>query len=427
MESGIEVILAPGPVLGENNQMSPRRGHSFTGQILLAILIGTGTGLLFGPKVAFLGNAASYLIQLIKILATPLIFFAIVDAFCKTQIRGKSGLRLLLFSTLNATVAILIALGMAQFIPDGGFFEREFIQAQAEVQEPSVGAAAPSIAIAGAKTALIPKSVLEPFVNNEIIFIVIFAILVGIAIRSLEATKNFKNEIETLEHFFSGMFQIIATCLSWFIRLLPIAIFGAIAKSVGSHGLGVFYSLFLFVGFIVLGFLLHAGVYYIFILKFIARVSPRRFFAQAAEPLLTAFGASSSLATLPVTLHTLQKEMKVSVESSRLAACVGTNLNHDGILLYEALAALIIAKIYGIHLTAGQTITVLGNSVIAAIGIAGVPEAGLITLPLVLGSVGLPTALIPVMLSVDWFLGRLRATVNVTSDMVVAHLLDRYR
>jgi Na+/H+-dicarboxylate symporter len=134
--------------------------------------------------------------------------------------------------------------------------------------------------------------------------------------------------------------------------------------------------------------------------------------------------AGSSLATLPVTLRTLEERMGVSAESARLAAVVGSNLNHDGIILYEAVAALFVAQIYGMELGVGQELHIVAMSVLAAIGIAGVPEAGLVTLSLVLGAAGLPLAAVPLLLPVDWLLGRMRATANVMSDMVVATIID---
>jgi Na+/H+-dicarboxylate symporter len=132
-----------------------------------------------------------------------------------------------------------------------------------------------------------------------------------------------------------------------------------------------------------------------------------------------------------VTLRCLTEKMGVSQESARLSACVGTNLNNDGITLYDAMAALFIAQACGFELTLGQQGVVVMASLMAGVGIAGIPEAGLIVLPLVLGSVGLPEAVvaaaIPLVLPVDWIIGRARSVVNVMSDMLVAILLDRGR
>ncbi|MGE3820501.1 MAG: dicarboxylate/amino acid:cation symporter, partial [Isosphaeraceae bacterium] len=153
--------------------------------------------------------------------------------------------------------------------------------------------------------------------------------------------------------------------------------------------------------------------------------SLRKFWAGARDAVVYAMGASSSLATLPVTLRCLDR-MGVSPQSARLAACVGTNLNNDGILLYEAMAVLFVAQTYGIDLTLGQQFVAAAACVIAGIGISGVPDAGLISLALVLGTVGLPLEIVPLLLTVDWFLSRCRAMTNVTSDLLVAVLLDRF-
>jgi Na+/H+-dicarboxylate symporter len=143
---------------------------------------------------------------------------------------------------------------------------------------------------------------------------------------------------------------------------------------------------------------------------------------------LTGLSTNSSLATVPVTLHCLTDKLGVSQESARLAACVGTNLNNDGITLYEAMAALFVAQALGLDLSFGQQAVVVVSSLMAGIGIAGIPEAGLVMLPLVLGAMGLPAPMVAVAIAfvvpVDWILARARSGVNVMSDMVVAILLD---
>jgi Na+/H+-dicarboxylate symporter len=211
------------------------------------------------------------------------------------------------------------------------------------------------------------------------------------------------------------------------VRVVPLAVFGVMAKVVGGSGLAMFPLLAIFVLLVAAGMALQVLVWYAILLRWLARVSPNRFFGDAADPMVTALGVGSSLATLPVTLRTLEERMAVSSESARLAAVVGTNLNHDGIVLYEAAAALFVAQVYAITLPLLQQAKIVTLSILAAVGIAGVPEAGLVTLSLVIGGVGLPLAAVPLLLPVDWMLGRLRAMTNVASDMVVANVLDRFR
>jgi DAACS family dicarboxylate/amino acid:cation (Na+ or H+) symporter len=153
------------------------------------------------------------------------------------------------------------------------------------------------------------------------------------------------------------------------------------------------------------------------------------FLGLGSDAILTGLSSNSSLATVPVTLRCLQR-MGVRDTSARLAACAGTNFNNDGVTLYEAMTALFLAQAIGFDLTASQQITVVLASLTAGIGIVGIPEAGLVILPLVLSMAGLPdsvvAAAIPLIMPVDWLLGRLRSGVNVMSDMLVALLIDRW-
>jgi Na+/H+-dicarboxylate symporter len=198
---------------------------------------------------------------------------------------------------------------------------------------------------------------------------------------------------------------------------------------VARSGITVFHALGGFMFVILLGLGIHGLIYYPLVAWFVGRKTPREYVGRGADAILTGLSCNSSLATVPVTLRCLTEKMRVSDESARLAACVGTNLNNDGITLYEAMAALFLAQAYGFELSLGQQVTVVLASLMAGIGIAGIPEAGLIVLPLVLGAAGLPDeailVAIPLIMPVDWIIARARSGVNVMSDMLVAILLDR--
>ena len=173
------------------------------------------------------------------------------------------------------------------------------------------------------------------------------------------------------------------------------------------------------------GLILHPLITYQLWLALFARLSLLRFWREAREPIVYAAGANSSLATLPITLKALDR-LGVSKGSQALGACVGTNLNNDGIILYEAMAVLFVAQAHGLELTVGQQVLAALSCLVAAMGIAGIPEAGFVSLSLVLATVGLPLELLPLLLTVDWILARGRSIVNVLSDMMVSILLDRW-
>ena len=171
----------------------------------------------------------------------------------------------------------------------------------------------------------------------------------------------------------------------------------------------------------------HAFVYYPLVAWLAGKKPLRVYIGLGVDAIMTAISCNSSLATVPVTLRCLER-MDVSPQSARLAACVGTNLNNDGVTLYEAMAALFLAQALGYDLSVGHQLMIVMASIMAGIGVAGIPEAGLIVLPLVLSAAGLPNAVIaaaiPLIMSVDWILARVRSGVNVMSDMLVAILLD---
>jgi len=171
---------------------------------------------------------------------------------------------------------------------------------------------------------------------------------------------------------------------------------------------------------------LHVALTYHAWLLLFARMPWPTFWRAAREPVIYAAGANSSLATLPLTVRALDR-LGVSRASSTLGAMVGTNLNNDGIILYEGMAMLLVAQAHGVHLSIGQQLLAAGTCLVAAMGVAGIPEAGFISLALVLNTVGLPVDILPLLLTVDWILGRARSVTNVLSDMVLSIMIDRGR
>jgi Na+/H+-dicarboxylate symporter len=387
-------------------------------QIIMALLLGCLAGFLFKERAASLGEVGVYIIKILKFLATPLVFFVVVNALCKTEVSLKSGIRLLGYSLRNALVAIFISISLAHLIPVGNYINlkglSEAISGGAGNTKPHL---APPLSFVGFLKGLIPRNPVDFLSGANLITVVLLALICGALLRSF---RNLR-----IESFVGKAQEVSTTLLGYVVKIVPIAVFTIVAKVVGTTGLKYFSVLGLFVVIVSSGIFIHVFVYYSLVLKLALKRSPKEFFKSASAPLFTALGTGSSLATLPVTLPTL-KNMNVSTASASLAACVGTNLNHDGILLYEATAALFIAQVQSIPLSVTQQIHISLVSLVAAIGIAGIPDAGLISLSLVLGAVGLPLTAVPFLLPVDWLIGRLRAFTNVASDMIVACLLDRH-
>lgn len=390
-----------------------------------AIAIGIVLGLVLKKDAAVLGEVGVLVIKLLKALATPLVFFAVVDSFCRAQIPAKKGAILLVICAVNAAAAGAIAIALSSFIAPGARTDPEAIRKALESATASATEKGPAPGtlkmdpLASLKE-LVPDSVPEPFLKNNVLTIVLLAIVCGIALRKMRA----RGSGNALFALIGEAFELLGVVLHSVIQIVPLAVLGVVAKVVGNSGFTVFAALGWLVLTVALGLAIHVLGWYATLVAVIARRSPIGFFRAARVALATAFATGSSMATLPVTLKTLEHDLKVGHDSSRLAACVGTNFNNDGVMLYEVVAALFIAQMSGIDLSLGQKVQLAITSALAAAGIAGVPEAGFITLSLVLSSVGLPLASLPVLLTVDWLLGRLRATTNVTSDLLVATMLD---
>ncbi|WP_406696542.1 dicarboxylate/amino acid:cation symporter [Singulisphaera sp. Ch08] len=402
----------------------PRRRLPFFARILAAMVLGVIVGLVFGPRAEPLGQLGSVIIGLIKTLAAPLLFFAVVDAFLRTHIRLRSGLIMLAITATNAALAVVIGLTLSNTLRPGDHLtisKALVAEAKSEVPESK------KIDFLRELTNYIPTSVVRPFLDNSIISIIILALLSGIALRHVKNEQLAVGEhaYRVVEQFVATIYRAIEVVLGGVITFVPLAVFGVVAKMIGQEGFTPLVGLAAYVGVAVLGLAIQVLVVYQAWIVFVSQRTLREFWTGARDAVVYALGASSSLASLPVTLRCLDR-MKVSPQSARLAACVGTNLNNDGILLYEAMAVLFVAQVYGIELSFGQQLLTAASCVIAGIGIAAVPDAGLISLALVLATVGLPLELLPLLLTVDWLLSRCRAMTNVTSDILVAVLLDRF-
>jgi DAACS family dicarboxylate/amino acid:cation (Na+ or H+) symporter len=410
-------------------------------QVLIAVVLGTLLGVwggtepyLFGLDNGDLGQLGMLVIRLLKALAVPLILFAILDAFTRAPITARAGGRLVAICLVNVSVAFAIGLTLMNTIQPGLAWRGKLEQLAAKVSNPSdppKAAHAATLDPLQNLSGYIPQSLVEPLVSNNVISVVLIALLFGAALGTLKARQGETDIADTrpLEAFISASYQLLVKVLGWIVEVVPFAVFGLVAQVVGKAGIGIFTELAGFLAIITLGLTLHSLVYYPLAAWFAGAKSPRLYLRNAADALLTGFSANSSLAAIPVTLRCLHK-MGVSDSSARLAVCAGTNLNNDGVTLYEAMTALFLAQAIGFDLGAGQQAIVVFSALMAGAGIAGIPEAGLIVLPLVLSAAGLPELVvataIPLIAPVDWIIARLRSAVNVLSDMLVAILLDAW-
>lgn len=390
---------------------------SLTTQTFLAMGLGILVGLLFGNRLAFLGEVSRVVVYVIKTLAIPLLFLTITEGFLRAEFKGRGFVTLLLVSFLNAACAVSIALLISNAFHPGQYLSLKLPEDSPFLSQTSwlhkMGSSIPG----GSATSLITGTSL----------VILLSLVFGSSLLILRKTV-LRNKIQ----FFEGLTQLIEKGLKllfllidWVVLFLPLAVFCAVVKVVGSHGFSLAKGLLAYFLACAAGMTLHILVVYQSWIRWAGKMTLKYFWKIALEPALYAFGINSSLATLPVTLKTLSK-LKVSPSSARLSACVGTNFNNDGILLYEVVAALFLIQAYGISLPLQAQMGVALVSVIACIGVAGIPEAGIISLTIVLSSIGLPSEAIPFLLTIDWVLARMRSFTNVLGDISVAVAIDRF-
>jgi proton glutamate symport protein len=212
---------------------------------------------------------------------------------------------------------------------------------------------------------------------------------------------------------------------SWIMRFAPFGVFGLIAKTVSIHGLGVLGGLGKYMLCVVLGLLIHAGILLFFYLKVVGRMGVGTFLAGVREPLAIAFSTASSAVALPVTMESCHKNLKVPKSVTGFVLPLGATINMDGTALYEAAGAMFIAQAYGISLGPEQQFIIFLTAILASVGAAAIPHAGLITMAIVLASVGLPLAGIGLILAIDKPLDMCRTMVNVMGDSIGTVVVGR--
>ncbi|HEY0711664.1 MAG TPA: dicarboxylate/amino acid:cation symporter [Polyangia bacterium] len=408
--------------MSEARAPETRRRFPLYGQIIAAMAVGLVVGPLIGKDARVLGEIGKVVIDLIKGAATPLLFFAIVNAILKTEVPPRKAGRLVFWAAVNACIALAIGLLLSNLFVPG--------RTLAGYAAPDGAAAATyankKIDLLATLTGFIPTNLVTPFQQNLVLSVVFLALLFGFGLRRVRAERRAR-EAEArfaIEESVETLLRLTEIVLGWVVKLIPLAVFGVVTRAVGEHGYGPLKGLFAYLLVGLGGLALHIGITYHLELLLLARMPVRVFWRAAKEPVIYAAGANSSLATLPITLRALDR-LGVSRSSSVLGAGIGTNFNNDGIILYEGMALLFVAQAAGIDLSLGQQLVAAGACLITAMGVAGIPEAGFISLALVLNTVGLPIEILPLLLTTDWIIARGRSVTNVLSDMMLSILIDR--
>ncbi len=378
---------------------------------------GAIAGVVLKQRAAGLAIVAQLIIRILGALATPLILLAVVRSLMQARIGRRDALRVGKLLILNTLVAIGFGLLVANVLKPGKGAQLESPSDVSPAAQNTGEKKSPLVQLLDS----VPDSVLKPLVDNNVIGVIILGVAFGLALRAMRGEEP--KAIASVEAAVDIAFRTVIRVLQFVIAFVPLGVFGIVAGVVGTKGFAPFKSLGAFILAVLAGLFLQA-CWYLLRIQFGSWVRPWDVLRGMRDALVTAFSTDSSTATMPVTYSALIEKVGLREESASLGALVGTNFNNDGTALYEAMAALFVSQAIGLHLSLPQQLMVVLTSVLASVGAAGIPEAGLVTMQLVFMAVGLPTKYIATLLTVDWFLDRSRTVINVMGDINVSCLLD---
>ena len=401
------------------NRRAGREGIPLYVWVIAAVALAIPVGLYFGERTEGLNLLPKLIIRALNALAAPLVVLAILSAIVTNDIRGRQGARMMVYYLINTLVAMGFALLLANLIRPG--LGAELV----DLANPPPPL--PKKSVTDLLVELIPVSIGDAFAKNNLAQLVLLTLALGIGLAKIRNEQRARGETayRAVVDLLTVGFELLMRVLLWVVALVPLAVFGVVASSVGQkEGLRVFQSLLWLIVVVLAGLACQVTWYLVQMMVF-ARMSPWRFLRAASDVMASTFSTASTAATIPITLGALSRKLGVSRESSQLAACVGTNFNNDGTALYQATAVLFMAQALGFHLGWTDQLLIVLTTLVASVGAGGIPSGSFVTLPLIFAAVGLPADKIPVLLTIDWFLDRCRTTSNVLGDMTVAVLLDR--
>ncbi|MDI3527910.1 MAG: hypothetical protein PWR03_2094, partial [Tenuifilum sp.] len=404
-------------------------------------------GLLFGFLVVLLGLnqfASDYIkpfgvifLNLLKLIAMPLIFASLVSGIGGLKdisSLSKLGLKTVSLYIVTTIIAVSIGLTMVSIISPGSYLSQEkkaeYLQRFSNdiTEKQKVAESLSDNSPLQFLVDIVPENVVEAASNNtSMLQVIFFAILFGVAL--ILAPKS---KVRIVKDFVDGLNEVILKIVDIIMHTAPFGVFALMVSLlvdfVGddlSASAQLFGSLGLYALTVVAGLALIAGIIYPTFLKFYAGISFKKFYRAIFPAQLVAFSTSSSAATLPVTMEQVENELNVPNEISSFVLPIGVTINMDGTSLYQAVATVFIAEVFGIELTFVQLLTILITATLASIGSAGVPGAGIVMLIIVLNSVGLPVEGLALILAIDRPLDMLRTSLNVTGDSMIATVVAK--
>jgi len=408
-------------------------------QILIAMLTGIIAGLVVGPTTGLVDRHTAAIIAdwfafpgllflaLIQMIVIPLIFASIIRGLASSQDLEQLknvGLRAGAYFLTTTFAAITIGISLASVIQPGRFIDVQAVQAveMSPASLPDSAAAQPLPTLQKLPeiiVTLLPSNPLSSMVHAEMLQVVIFAIVLGVALVMMAPAQS-KPMLDLL----GSLQEVCLTVVRWAMRLAPFAVFGLLFRLTAKVGPQALVGVSVYVATVLLGLAVLFALY-MTILWLFARITPTEFLRNSRETLLLAFSTSSSAAVMPLTMRTLQEGFRVRPSVAQFVVPLGATVNMDGTALYQAVATVFLAQAFGVEMSVPMMLLLGVTAVGASIGTPSTPGVGIVILASVLKTAGVPTSGIALIIGVDRILDMSRTTLNVAGDMVASTILDR--
>ena len=407
--------------MAKNTAEKTKKKIGLSTQIFIALLIGA----LFGVVIHY-WIPSSYIkdtvivegvlyvvgqgfIRLMQMLVVPLVFCSLICgsmAIGDTKTLGKVGVKTIGFYLVTTALAVCVALRSALLINPGRGLDMD------AVQKGTVSSTTEATSLVDTLLNIIPKNPVQSMANGDMLPIIVFALFVGIMLAKLGTRGS------VVANFFSQFNDVMMEMTMAIMKIAPIGVFCLIARTFATVGFSAFAPMLKYMGNVTLALAIQCLVVYQILLFVFTRLNPFKFIKKFLPVMGFAFSTATSNATIPMSIDTLSKKMGVSKQISSFTIPLGATINMDGTSIMQGVAVVFIAQAYGIPLTMGNLATVVVTATLASIGTAGVPSVGLVTLAMVLNSVGLPTEGIALIMGIDRILDMIRTAVNITGDAV---------
>jgi Na+/H+-dicarboxylate symporter len=379
-------------------------------QILIALVLAVLFGYYVPQGIQYTEWMGSIFLTALKMVIVPLILSSIISGVTSMgggKNLGRLGGKTLFYYVCTSLLAIITGLVLVNVIRPGVGVEMGFTNNVVDLTDKTGS-------VKDILMRIVPSNIFNSMAEGDILPIIFFAIIFGVFISQVDSKYS-----KTLTNFFEGVFEVMMKMTMFIIKFTPLGVFGIVSREVHHNvdQLGnLAGSMAIYMLTVALALFIHAFITLPLILRFVARANPVKHFKNMITPLLTAFSTASSSATLPLTMEAVEYESGVSNKISSFTLPLGATINMDGTALYECVAAMFIAQVYGVDLSIFEQLLIVVTALLASIGAAGIPMAGLVMLTVVLTAAGLPLEGIGLILAVDLPLDMTRTTVNVWSD-----------